>query len=491
MPRIQSGATADLLAVDPVSLAAHVSTYDSAGNLLTPPNRAAIALTAGGALQAGADFRVGRIQRVDETGGPRTNVDSILFFDDCEGAAVDTNKWLQTISTSTITQLGTTGVLFNANSTLTNGAGAMQTSNRKFPMWPGAALLYRAVARPTTHVANGVIELGFGAPAAVASATATDGAHWRKDTAGQWLPVVVINSTEYLGTPISNAAFTAAVPVTDYAVFTIELRHTAARFCIYTHGGTLVVAQDMDFTAIGTGVPGIAQTHVGVFEREYNLGTVVTTAVQFYRAAVSVTQLDAAQQRGFASVMSGASLGFWQSPTLYTQTPNFANQIAPTTRTPANTTEQETTLGGHVSWNNGGTSFGASDTVDLVLFGFTVPSPYSFVLTGLRLSTVNLGAANGAAPYTIEYALAVGHNSASLATTAPNAPRFIPLGFQSLAAAAAIGATFDKDSIWSPGTPIAVQPNRHIALVARVIGGSIATTSQVIRTIAAIDGYWE
>lgn len=487
---LQSGATTDLLTVDPASKAARETPYDVAGNALAVANRGSLAALTGGVMQAVGDYRVSRVLRGDPTGLVRTTSDSLMFMDATEGAAYDSNKWLQTITTSTVTQAAATGMLFNANSTLTASAGAMHATNRKFPIFPGAVLLFSAVARATTHSANGVIELGFGTPATVAGLTAVDGAHWRKDTGGQWLPVLVMGTTEYLGTPISNATFIASVPVTDYCVFTVELRGTLARFCIYTLAGVLVTSQDIDLSAAGTGVSGVAASHVGAFVRQWNNGTVSTTAVQFFCKTLSVVQLDAAMQRDYRTAQAGMGLSFIQSPTAYTQAPNWTNQVAPTTRTVTNTTEQEATLGGHVSWNNAGTSFAGSDLVDLILFGWTVPVPYSFVLTGCRISTANLGAANGATPYTIAYSLAVGHNTASLATAAPNAPRFIPLGFQTLAAAGAVGAVFDRDTIWTPGSPVVIQPGRRVAVVARVIAGT-ATAAQVIRTLAALDGFYE
>ena len=178
------------------------------------------------------------------------------------------------------------------------------------------------------------------------------------------------------------------------------------------------------------------------------------------------------------------------------QAANYTNNGAPTTRTPSNTADAETTLGGHIAWNNAGTSFAASDAADLVLFGYTVPSPFNLAIYGVRIATVNLGAANGAAAYTIQYGLAVNHSAASLATvdtanTSTRAPRFIPLGFQSVAAAGPIGTPYGPDIIYTPQVPIIIQPGRRVSLVARVIGGSIATASQVIRTIGTFDALHE
>jgi hypothetical protein len=113
------------------------------------------------------------------------------------------------------------------------------------------------------------------------------------------------------------------------------------------------------------------------------------------------------------------------------------------------------------------------------------------MLKGFSLSTVNLGAANGAAIYTIEYFLALNASAVSLATAAPYKPMFQAIGFQTLANAAAIGAKFDGDVQRTFSSGVYVFPGRFVVLGARVIGASVATAGQVIRTIWTPDGYFE
>jgi hypothetical protein len=452
-------------------------------------NKSALSAAQGAALLAGSEYKIARHLRVDEAGGLRTAQESLFLFDACEGAAVNTNTWIQTVTTMTIAQAAATGIQFNAGSSVAATVGAMHTSHRRIPKVIGSPLLARFRVRATAHFANNLHELGFGSPATATTASIGDGVVWRKDGSGQWLPVISINGAEILGTPISNATLTAAIPATDYFVLTVEVKHSAARFCIYTQSGTLVTSQDIDLTQ-GASLSGFAVTHLQLLARTYNSGT-VATAVQLFMDECSVFALDGMAQRPWPHVLSGMGFNASQSPTAFTQNQNYTNNTAPTTRTPSNTAAGEATLGGHISWSNGANSFPASDTTDLILFGWQNPSPYTFYFTGLNLSTINLGAANGAAIYALEYALAFNASAVSLATAAPYAPRFMPVGVQTLANAAAIGASFDKDTVFRPNTPIAVMPGRFLHLVARVVGGSLATASQVIRTVAAVDGYFE
>ena len=407
------------------------------GQPLVLANKAALSAAQGAAILAASEYKVARHLRADESGGLRTAQESLFVYDACEGAAVNTNTWIQTTTTMTIAQAGASGIQFNAGSSVAATVGAMHLSHRRIPKVIGSPLLARFRVRATAHFANNLHEIGFGSPTSATAATIGDGAIWRKDGSGQWLPVVSVNGAEILGTPISNATLIATVPATDYFVLTVEVKYSAARFAMYKQDGTLVTSQDIDLTQ-GSSLSGFAVTHLQLLARTYNSGT-VATAVQLFLDECSAFVLDGMSQRPWLHIMSGMGLNASQSPTAYTQNQNYTNNTAPTTRTPSNTAAGETTLGGHISWNNAGTSFAANDALDLILFGWQNPSPYTFYFTGINLSTINLGAANGAAIYAIEYGLAFNSSAVSLATAAPYAPRFQPVGIQTLATAGPSG----------------------------------------------------
>ena len=486
MAQIKSGASSDLLTIDPVSKAGRTSPYDASGTSMVPAARTALPATAGGVLLAGNQYKLSRALRTDETGTLRTSDESLMLYDSSEGAAVNTNTWVQTTATMTITQAAATGVLLNAGSTLTTTTGAMHVSHRQFPRFMGAPLIYRARVRATAHFANNVHELGFGAPSSSTAATATNGAHWRKDTSGQWLPVIVINSVEILGTPISNATFVAAVPATDYCIFTVEIQDAFARFCIFTQSGALVTAQDIDFTQ-GTSVTDFAVTHLQAFYRNYNAGA-VATAVQLFVKNCMVTQLDALSQRDYLTSMSGMGFNSTQSPTAYTQTANYTNGVAPTARTLSNTAAGETTLGGLIRANAM-----AGAATDLIMFGFQVPSPYTFYFTGIRIpAPLNEVAAVATTDTLFTYFMAFNSSAVSLATAAPYAPRFVALGgvHRGAVALAANQQFSGADIIWQPKTPIAVFPGRFLHIGCRALVGT-ATATETFQWGVAVEGYFE
>jgi hypothetical protein len=104
-------------------------------------------------------------------------------------------------------------------------------------------------------------------------------------------------------------------------------------------------------------------------------------------------------------------------------------------------------------------------------------------------STVTTALTGGAVVYALS--LAYGHTNVSLATTesaTTKAPRRVPVGIQTFAAAAAVGttpSTVDLDL----NSPIVVQPGEFIQLVAKNLG--VVTTAGVITFIVSFGGYWE
>lgn len=495
MAIIKSGATTDTLTVDPTSKAARSSLYDATGATIAKQDRAAgTPGTIQGLPIVNIEGKVAHVARGMADGSLADGRPLLMFNDPVEGAAVNTNFWTQTLTTMTVTQAAATGILFNAGSSVATTVGAMQTAQRLIPITQRTKITFRSKQRHTAHFNNNVIETGLifsATPSATTTliAQAASGAFWQKDGTGQYIPSLIVAGSVTAGTPISNATFLASVPATDYAVFEIEMDTAGAWFRILTVQGVVVNEQRVD---IPTNTGDWAATHVGPMIRTYNTGG-TGTAVQVFATEITSYVLDADTNKPWSHIQAGMGLNFTQSPTAFTQMANYVNVTAPTTRTPTNTTALEATLGGHVSWSNGANSFAANEGAasDLILFGFQIPVPYAFYCTGIRIDTVNLGAANGAAIYTIEYSMAVNSNAVSLATAAPNAPRFVPLGFSSLANAAAIGQTFSGPIDHTFSTPLVVQAGRFVHVVARVIGASAATASQVIRTTATVEGYFE
>lgn len=486
--QIQSGAGVTMQTVDPVSLAGRSTLYAPDGSLISKADMGVVVpgTTLGLAL-IGVEYKIAHLARSAPDGSLIYGDRLVHLEDNAEGAAIDTNKWIQTATTMTATQAAATGILLNAGASSVTTVGVQQVSHRFFPRGTRSALITRCRRRDTAHFSNNLIETGFGAPATATTASIGDGAVWRKTGSGDYVPVVSISGSESLGTTIDQATYLLAVPATDYAAFEVVVEEGRATFSITTLTGVTVSKQVVEFPA---NVPGFAVTHLQAMARTYNSGA-TGTAVQAFFDEIVVLTSDVTPNKPWAEAKAGQGYGGQTSPTAYTQVANYTNNTAPTTRTPSNTVAGEVTLGGQISWNSAGTSFAANDALDLILFGFQNPSPYGFMMKGFHLSTVNLGAANGAAVYTIQYFMALNASAVSLATAAPYKPMFQMIGYQTLANAAAIGTKFTDDIERSFTSGPYVFPGRFVVLGARVIGASVATLGQIIRTSWTPDGYFE
>ena len=231
--------------------------------------------------------------------------------------------------------------------------------------------------------------------------------------------MLVLNTgTDILGTPISDATFVASVPTTDYAHFEIVLFDNRAHFAIYTQGGTLVNAQDLEFS--GTGTAHFSQTRLQAMHRVYNSGA-AGAAVQMLVHGTVVVGMDSLSQRDWRSSLSGNSLNSLTSPTAYTQLANWTNSGAPTTRTLSNTAAAETTLGGILRANSI-----AGGTTDLIMFGWqngTVSTGPVFYCTGIYISVpMNEVVAVATTATVFSYFAAFNSSAVSLATAAPTRP---------------------------------------------------------------------
>jgi hypothetical protein len=483
--KIISGATSDELTVDTTSKAARVTLYGAnSASSVTPIDRSVIVPGgSGGMLLMGSDYKTGRLIRTSPAGTLRTSNESLFLYDSVEGAAVNTNLWIQTTTTQTITQ-ATGAITFNAGSSTATTTGAMHVSHRFVPFIHRNGLIFRSRVRATAHSNNNQLQFGFGAPGSVTAVAVPNGAFWRKDSTGQWVPVISTNSAEQLGTPISNATFTASVATTDYAIFEVFLEETRATFTIQTSLGAIVNQQTVDFPATNTS---FASTHLNVFHQCVNTGA-TGAAVQMLVSGTSVLSSDVTVQRDWTTALSGMSYNSLTSPTAYTQLANYTNNTAPTARTLSNTAAAETTLGGLVRANSI-----AGGATDLILFGFQVPSPYTFYFTGIRIpAPLNEVVAVATTATIFTYGLAFNSSAVSLATAGTYPPMRMALGgVHSGAVALAANAQFSgNDVVYTPTVPIAVQPGRFFHVITRELVGT-ATATETYQWNILVDGYFE
>lgn len=465
--------------------------YDSNGNTIFKPDRSALTLgNQGGSLLIGSEYKVGRLIRASSDGAMRVGDSTLMLYDSVEGAAVNTNSWIQTTTTQTITQAVATGTLFNASAITTTTTGSMHTSHRRFPFIHRVPLVMRGRVRLTATATNTVTEWGFGSPASATAAAIGDGAIWRKDSTGQILPVIAIGGTEILGTPISDATFRASVATTDYCFFEIVLFDGHVQFTITKESGELVTHQDLDWTVTAAS---FQVTHLQAMMRTYNSGA-AGAAHQLMAHGTTVMMIDAPYDKTIRTVMSGMNLNFLTSPTAFTQLAQYANSADPAAAVLSNTAASYTTLGGLFI---GPTPTPVGAVTDFALFGWQNPSPYTFHFTGIKISCFNRGAVIATTATVLEWAMGFNSSAVSLATAAPYSPMKVPIGRQILPLAAAQGGPCPidgwptpQDVVWQPSTPVAVQPGRFLHVILRIPVGT-ATAAGFLRGSVAIDGFFE
>ena len=154
-----------------------------------------------------------------------------------------------------------------------------------------------------------------------------------------------------------------------------------------------------------------------------------------------------------------------------------------------------------------GGQFSAQPTLtvgtDGIVCSFQIPQgsvtvkPQVFMCTGVKIHGAVTTALTGG-PVVYAYSLAYGHTAVSMATaegtsftTNPTtkAPRRVPLGFETYAAAAAVGILGSPAGIYMPFPDgVAVNPGEFVAVCAKNLG--TVTTAGVITLHVTLTGYW-
>jgi hypothetical protein len=471
---------ANVLDID-ASGSAAMRLLDASGNPLARPNRSAIdPAVQSGVIMAGVDHEVMRIVRVSPDGTLRTGEDLPIFFDSCEGAAVDTNKWIQTLTTMTITQAVSTGVLLNAGSSAATTVGAMHASQRRFAFMNRKSIAFRSRQRLTAHFNNNLYEAGLvNPPAAATTLIVPDGAFWRKEADGSWRPYIAINGTETgSGSAVSDATFRAAIGVNDYFSLEVFLEETRATFRIRTTGGAIVNEQILEFpTNTGT----FAVTHLQAFYRLYNSGA-TGTAVQAFVSQLSVWDVDSINSPWEDIVAAMGTGGSLTNPlTTFGQLANYANSAAPASATLSNTAAGYTTLGGQ--WQFAAV---AGAETDYALFAIQIPAPYAFRVRRVRINMLNTVVAVATTATVMQWGLGFNGSAVSLATGAPYPYMRKAIGVRSFPIGAAVGATVDPVE-WE-GNEV-VMPGRFFAIILKMPVAT-ATATEIFRGTAFVEGHF-
>lgn len=486
MAQIQSGASADLLTIDPTAKAARALLYDGAGNPLAVKNGVNLpALGQAGLVIAGVNDGSSRVLRLDRFGNMRIGQEQLLFRDSAETGAVsgtpiapNLGQWTTAVSGFAVGLPTVNGNQLTATTVTTSGAYAIATSQRQFQKMQKCPLFYRRRGR-NVQVANTVSEFGFGAPSTTV-AMVSNSAHWRFGSDGSVVPVLTYNNSEQVGTNIAGSLSNA-----NYYTWDIIVDDDAVLFvCQDSQTGQSISEQTIFVSRAAPKVWSLSR--LPIFERVYNSGTPASAPTILF-SDVYVCSYDLFANKPWPQQIALASQGGIEVyPGAFvaanSQNANYANSAAPASATLSNTAAGYTTLGGQ--WQFAAV---AGAETDYALFGFTVPTGFTLAVTGIHISTFNMGAAVATTPTLLQWGVANNSSAVSLATAGLTR---LALGAQSLAVGAAVGAVASPDLDVTFDAPLITHGGRIFHIILKMPVGT-ATASQVVRGVAAVKGYFE
>jgi hypothetical protein len=221
-------------------------------------------------------------------------------------------------------------------------------------------------------------------------------------------------------------------------------------------------------------------THLPVFARLHNV-TAPASSASFLLTSLGVSAQDLSQPMDYATQASFSGFGMETVPTTFAQASNQASAAAPGTASLAAATPSYTTLGGQ--WQLAAV-VGAE--TEFPLFGFTVPAPYSYILTGCDIDIVNTGATAGATGTFFQWFVVPDSTSGNITTAGI---RRVSLGCQTIPGAALIGAQAARLSADYSAAPLVTSPGRLLLIGLKMPVG-LATASQIFRGTITPKGYF-
>lgn len=451
----------------------------------TDPNKAGFTVLAA-ELNSGTKFGVREIFPLSVSEERRLNVglDSVLFNDSFNYANQNTANYRYATTTQTITHAVTVGyATLNASAITTINTNCAIQSYQAFPIFGGFEVKARIAALHTVAPqVNAVTEWGLFYATLPGAAIPTDGVYFRFTAAGAF--VCVIN---YNGSETTSASLTLPT-VNENHSYEIRVNEEAV---IFSLDGDVIF--DID-TPTGFAQP-FASGCLPFTARHYIAGSAPALAMQFKIGSVDINLGDMNTTKPWSHVMCSQGLMSYQGQNGGTMgsTSNLTNSLA----AGAGVVMTNTTAALGTGF---GGQFSALPTLaagtDGILCSFQNPAggptqtPRAKVILGVRIhGAVTTVLAGNATPVIYAYSLAYGHTAVSLATAeaaTAKAPRRIPLGYETYAAAAPVGTLGQMVQLYFDA-PIVVLPGEFVAICAKNLG--VVTTTGVITFLVAFDSH--
>jgi len=372
------------------------------------------------------------------------------------------------------------GLTTNSGNITTTTTGTSFNTYAEFPIL-GAAQLYCEIkgsftAAPTT---NTIIDFGMFRANTSNPYAPTDGVYFRLNSSGL---IGVINSN---GSETTTSTFTFTYVNNKKYQFIIAFHEREVKFWIDN------VLYGTISTPNGQGQPCMSSS-LPVALRHAITGGAAGAALSFVLNdyAMSIGGPNISQT---ASVLGQRIYGSYQGLSGGTMgsLATYPNSTNPTAAAPSNTALTANLPGG--LGGQGLVTAAAAAATDGIWGSYQVPAGTAnvqgrrLIVRGIKLDAVNTGASVATSATTIQFSLAFGHTSVSLATAeaaAAKAPRRIALGYMTWAVGAAIGQGPQSGPINVDfgDSPVFVNPGEFIQLVGKFLVGT-ATASQTISFI--------
>lgn len=425
---------------------------------------------------------------VSENGRIGVGQDTHIAVYEFPAAAVNSGKWFTPATTQTVDQ--NAGYLrLNASGITTINTNSAVRTQRYFTLFGRRQLSVEVQGYMTVTQTNQLVEFGLMSATLPGAGAPADGVFFRYNASNELRGVVNFNGTE---------TQTASIPLPSTNVnhnYFMRISDDAAEFWI---DDKIVAEIEMGATIPGQGTPFISVALP--FVARYVIGgSAPAIAARFQMSGVSIYWSDGQVARTEAEITCGMGQNCSQGQDGGTMgtTANYANSANPTSAAGSNTAANVTGLGGQ-----GAINAAAGAATDYIATSFQNPAGTTAIpgrtlyITGVKISSVNMGAAVATTQTTLAWSLAHGHTAVSMATaesltSATKAPRRIALGFQSAAVGTAVGGTYAPGDVsMTFNSPIVVNPGEFIATVVKQIVGT-ATASQSIWYHVTFNGYFE
>lgn len=417
--------------------------------------------------------REDEVLRITNTGYIMASIENLEFVDTIDGAAVNTNLWVQSSSNMTITQTNNSFLNLNPTNVTTANSYAIISSVQQFTnantnpiylRWSHQSSLYNMDA-------NAVMEVGWGAVAT--NAAPTDGVLLRFTNG---TAALVINNG---GTELVTPFMLPSPNVTDE--YFMYIYGTRVKFYMNN-------VKVLDIPA-PTGLSAVsASNRQPAFCRVYTKASISAATPTFKLGQLTVQNINSPFNKPHNHRLVGYGRGSWQNPSsTFGQLANYANSAAPASATLSNTAAGYTTLGGQ--WQFAAV---AGAETDYALFGFQVPAGLQLYISDIHISSLNTVVAVATTPTVLQWAIGINSSAVSLATadgTGTWARRTIALGIQNFPIGAAVGAQA-TDIVHHLQSPICVEGGRFVHIILKMpIATNTAT--EIFRGTVGINGWFE